>query len=196
MCGIAGIVLEGGNVARADLVRMISALHHRGPDGSGVLEAGRCGLAHSRLSIIDLATGSQPIANETRTVWAVFSGEVFNYLELRSELQLRGHRFSTLSDSETIVHAYEEYGDEFVEHLNGQFAIAIWDATRQRLILARDRAGIRPLFYARLDGRFLFASEIKAIRAVGAAELSSIQSRLESCSPSGAMSAPGRHSKG
>jgi asparagine synthase (glutamine-hydrolysing) len=171
LCGIAGIVLEGGTVARADLLRMISTLRHRGPDGSGVLEAGRCGLAHVRLSIIDLATGAQPIANESRTVWTVFSGEIFNYLELRAELQSRGHRFSTQSDTETIVHAYEEYGDSFVERLNGQFAIAIWDVPRQRLVLARDRTGIRPLFYARLDGRLLFASEIKAIRAVAGSRL-------------------------
>lgn len=144
---------------------MIHTLHHRGPDGYGFHVDGPVGLAHARLSIIDLATGDQPIANEDRSVWTVFNGEIFNYIELRAELARLGHVFRTTSDTETIVHAYEEYGDDFVQHLNGQFAIAVWDAKRRRLVLARDRVGIRPLFVQRDGNRILFGSEIKAIFA-------------------------------
>ncbi len=143
--------------------RMIATLRHRGPDGLQWMTRGACALAHARLSIIDLQTGRQPIANEDESVWTVANGEIFNYLELRAELESLGHRFATRSDTEVIVHAYEEYGERFVERLNGQFAIALWDAERERLILARDRVGIRPLFHARSAGRLLFASEIKAI---------------------------------
>ncbi len=125
---------------------MIQSLHHRGPDGQGFYADARCGLAHARLSIIDLSHGDQPMANEDRTVWTVFNGEIFNYIELRTALQKAGHTFRTQSDTEVIVHLYEEYGTRFVDHLNGQFAIALWDTKRQRFILARDRAGIRPLF--------------------------------------------------
>jgi asparagine synthase (glutamine-hydrolysing) len=145
---------------------MIGQLRHRGPDGLGFFENSEIGLAHSRLSIIDLSTGDQPISNEDKTVWTIFNGEIFNYVELRRELESAGHRFSTQSDTETIVHAYEEYGDDFVKKLNGQFAIALWDARRHRLLLARDRLGIRPLFYSWQGGSLLFASEVKAIRAV------------------------------
>lgn len=143
---------------------MIRALSHRGPDGFGFLERGPVRLAHARLSIIDLQTGDQPIANEDQTIWVVFNGEIFNYLELRKTLEQRGHTFRTNSDTETIVHAYEEYGDSFVDHLNGQFAIALWDEPRRRLVLARDRAGIRPLFYCRNGNTLLFASEVKALQ--------------------------------
>lgn len=142
---------------------MITALHHRGPDGYGFHREGQVGLAHARLSIIDLEGGGQPIHNEDRTVWVVFNGEIFNYIELRTALEGQGHRFYTHSDTEVIVHLYEQYGDKFVEHLNGQFAIALWDAPRKRLLLARDRAGIRPLFYTQVGGRLLFASEVKAL---------------------------------
>ena len=147
---------------------MIRSLHHRGPDGYGFHESGPVGLAHARLSIIDLAGGWQPIHNEDRTVWTVFNGEIFNYIELRAELEALGHRFATNSDTETIVHAYEQFGLAFVEHLNGQFAIALWDETRQRLVLARDRVGIRPLFYCLDRNQLLFASEVKALAAGGA----------------------------
>jgi len=147
---------------------MIRSLHHRGPDGFGFHESGPVGLAHARLSIIDLAGGWQPIHNEDRTVWTVFNGEIFNYIELRAELEALGHRFATNSDTETIVHAYEEFGLAFVEHLNGQFAIALWDEPRQRLVLARDRVGIRPLFYCVDRSQLLFASEVKALAAGGA----------------------------
>lgn len=162
-----------GRAAAPDLERMIATLRHRGPDGLKHLYRPPCMLAHARLSIIDLETGTQPIANEDESVWTVLNGEIFNYIELRGELEALGHRFRTRSDTEVIVHAYEEYGVRFVERLNGQFAIALWDIPRQRLVLARDRVGIRPLFYARSPGLLLFASEIKAILAAapGAAAL-------------------------
>ena len=164
MCGIAGILNLAGTPPRRDeLAAMIAALSHRGPDGTGFYCEGEIGLAHARLSIIDLAGGRQPIHNEDRTVWTSFNGEIFNYLELRSELEAAGHRFYTRSDTEVIVHAYEEYGNRFVERLNGQFAIALWDQKRRRLVLARDRTGIRPLFCTHAAGRLLFASEMKAL---------------------------------
>ena len=168
MCGIAGF---SGPDVRADAARpvleaMIHTLHHRGPDGYGYHAADGIGLAHARLSIIDLATGDQPIRNERGDVWTVFNGEIFNYIELRAALVAEGHRFYTQSDTEVIVHLYDRYGDAFVDHLNGQFAIALWDARRRRLVLARDRAGIRPLFHTRARGRIWFASEIKALLAV------------------------------
>lgn len=144
---------------------MLPALCHRGPDGSGVYldSSGRIGLGHTRLSIIDLAGGAQPMANEDQTVWVSFNGEIFDYIELRETLLKAGHRFSTHSDTEVIVHAYEQYGDDFVQYLNGQFAIALWDANRRRLLLVRDRVGILPLFYTRQGRQLLFASEIKAL---------------------------------
>ncbi|MFT3762460.1 MAG: asparagine synthase (glutamine-hydrolyzing) [Pseudoxanthomonas sp.] len=165
MCGIAGIAVPAGAPppAMATLKAMISALHHRGPDGYGFHVEDGIGLAHARLSIIDLATGDQPIHNERRDVWTVFNGEIFNYVELRRELEAQGHRFYTQSDTEVIVHLYDRHGDDFVRYLNGQFAIALWDARRRRLVLARDRAGIRPLYHASRDGRTWFASEVKAL---------------------------------
>jgi asparagine synthase (glutamine-hydrolysing) len=155
---------------------MIGALRHRGPDGFGYFSDGPVGLAHARLAIIDLSTGDQPIHNETRDVWTVFNGEIFNYVELRAELEQRGHRFYTRSDTEVIVHLYEDFGDRFVEKLNGQFAIALWDAKQQRLLLARDRAGIRPLFMARCGSRLYFASEMKSLFTV-APELKQFDAR-------------------
>jgi asparagine synthase (glutamine-hydrolysing) len=166
MCGIAGIVAlspQGAAPQRVELEQMITRLHHRGPDGFGFYEDGRAGLAHARLSIIDVAGGGQPIHNEDRSVWVVFNGEIVNYVELRAELELRDHAFYTRSDTEVIVHLYEQHGIDFVHHLNGQFAIALWDGRRRRLVLARDRTGIRPLFYTVHDGRLVFASEIKAL---------------------------------
>ncbi len=166
MCGIAGALLVEGEAALPDPARMIATLRHRGPDGTGCFRSPTCVLANARLSIIDLETGDQPLANEDESVWTVLNGEIFNYLELRAELKALGHRFRTRSDTEVIVHAYEEYGDRFVERLSGQFAIALWDGRRQRLLLARDPVGIRPLFYTRTAGQLLFASEVKAILAV------------------------------
>jgi len=167
MCGIAGSVsLRGGPPPSLDdLHAMLGALRHRGPDEFGIYLDGRAGLAHARLSIIDLATGQQPLANEDGTLWVVFNGEVFNYLELRTELRALGHRFRTESDTEVIVHAYEAWGEAAFARLNGQFAVALWDASGGRLVLARDRLGVRPLHLAEHGGRLWFASEVKAIFA-------------------------------
>ena len=169
MCGIAGIVRlsqKGAVPQRAELREMIERLHHRGPDGYGYYEDVQVGLAHARLSIIDLEGGSQPIHNEDRSVWVVFNGEIFNYIELRAELESSGHRFYTQSDTEVLVHLYEQHGLEFLHHLNGQFAIALWDSRRRRLVLARDRTGIRPVFYTQHNHRLVFASEIKSLFAL------------------------------
>jgi asparagine synthase (glutamine-hydrolysing) len=165
MCGIAGIFDCHGRAppAEASLRAMLVQLRHRGPDGDGIHIDGQLGLAHARLSILDLEGGAQPIHNEDRSVWVVFNGEIFNYIELRADLLQRGHRFYTESDTEVLVHLYEEYGDDFPRHLNGQFAIALWDARQRRLILVRDRVGILPLFYTIHGGSLIFASEIKAI---------------------------------
>jgi asparagine synthase (glutamine-hydrolysing) len=170
MCGIAGVFHFDRARApeRAPLERMVNAISHRGPDGTGYhLEPG-VGLGHARLSIIDLGGGAQPIHNEDSTVWISYNGEVFNYIELRSFLEQRGHQFYTHSDTEVIVHLYEELGDRFVEELNGQFAFALWDRNRRRLLLVRDRTGILPLYYAQQDGSVWFASEVKALLASGA----------------------------
>ncbi|BCO07657.1 asparagine synthetase B [Desulfolithobacter dissulfuricans] len=166
MCGIAGYFRVQDNKATFDLrslERMIWSLRHRGPDGFGFFQDQRTGLAHARLSIIDLEGGWQPIHNEDKTLWVVFNGEIFNYPELRQDLIARGHRFATDSDTEVIVHLYEEKGPDCLEDLNGQFAIALYDQKEQALFLARDRMGIRPLFYTRHDGHILFGSEIKAL---------------------------------
>ena len=167
MCGIAGFFGRSGPAEEdlATLQKMIFEVRHRGPDGFGFRTGTGVGLAHARLSIIDLATGDQPIRNELGTVWTVFNGEIFNYLELREALKGHGHRFYTESDTEVIVHLYDRYGDRFVEHLNGQFAIALWDSERGRLLLARDRAGIRPLYHTAAHGRVWFGSEVKSLLA-------------------------------
>lgn len=170
MCGIAGIFDPNGvrAIDRAALERMNDRLHHRGPDEGGVhLEAG-LGLAHRRLSIIDLASGQQPLANEDGTVWVVFNGEIYNFQELAKELSALGHVFRTHSDTEVIVHAWEAWGETCVERFRGMFAFALWDRNHQTLFLARDRLGVKPLYYARLaDGTLLFGSELKAILAHG-----------------------------
>lgn len=145
---------------------MISQVHHRGPDGTGMYVDGPVGLAHARLSIIDLSGGGQPIHNEDKSIWVVFNGEIFNFIELRRVLEVKGHRFATKSDTEVIVHLYEEHGEDFVDHLNGQFAIALWDGRGRRLVLARDRTGIRPLFFTNVMGRTYFSSEIKSLFAI------------------------------
>jgi asparagine synthase (glutamine-hydrolysing) len=165
MCGIAGILSLGEPDQASEPVvrRMLAMLRHRGPDEFGILLGTHIALGSARLSIIDLSTGQQPISNEDGTLWIVFNGEVFNYLELRAELEARGHRFSTHTDTEVIVHLYEEYGPGCLSRLNGQFAIAIWNERDRTLFLARDRVGVRPLFYARLPNALVFASEIKSI---------------------------------
>ena len=165
MCGIAGIVRIDGAPADASLVRqMTSRLAHRGPDGDGFFVEGAVGLGHRRLSIIDVEGGAQPISNEDQTVHATFNGEIYNFRELRKQLESSGHRFRTSSDSEILVHAWEQWGTECVHRLRGMFAFAIWDKNRECLFLARDRLGIKPLHYTLLDdGLLVFASELKAI---------------------------------
>ncbi|HMK37549.1 MAG TPA: asparagine synthetase B, partial [Desulfomonilaceae bacterium] len=150
MCGICGIFLlpHESRADRALLERINSTMRHRGPDDDGYYLSGSVGLAMRRLSIIDLEGGNQPITNEDGSVWIVFNGEIYNYPELRAELAAKGHVFQTRSDTEVIVHLYEEMGEECVTRLNGMFAFAIWDAGRHRLMLARDRLGIKPLYYA------------------------------------------------
>lgn len=167
MCGLAGIYnFRSGAAPGAELLsRMAVLLRHRGPDGYGRYLDGPVGLSHARLSIVDLYTGDQPIHNEDRSVWVVFNGEIFNYVELRESLEAAGHRFYTHTDTEVLVHLYERHGEAFVDHLNGQFAIALWDGGNARLILARDRVGILPLFYRETPGGICFASEAKAILA-------------------------------
>ena len=147
---------------------MAEAIRHRGPDGEGYLIKGPVGLGHRRLAIIDLESGQQPLGNEDDSVSIVFNGEIYNYRTLRAELAQKGHTLRTQSDTETIVHLYEEYGPRCVQHLRGMFAFALWDAPRQRLLLARDRLGQKPLFYTRQQDRFLFASEVKGLFASGA----------------------------
>src|SRR5919109_1593118 len=153
MCGIVGQVrVDGRGVDEALLHRMCAALEHRGPDSRGVYLEPGVGLGIQRLRIIDLATGDQPIFNEDRTVAVVLNGEIYNYRELRDRLRKSGHRFATQSDTEVIAHLYEEEGAGCVRSLNGMFALAIWDSSRQRLVLARDRVGKKPLFYSHHAG--------------------------------------------
>lgn len=164
MCGICGFSnLDGSLADRALLDRMVSAMRHRGPDGHGVFVDAAVALGHTRLSIIDLATGAQPLGNEDGAIQVTFNGEIYNYVELREELLAAGHQFRTRSDTEVIVHAYEEWGLDCVSRFNGMFAFAIWDARTQRLFIARDHLGIKPLYFARSPSRFIFASEIKAL---------------------------------
>ncbi|HEX6973424.1 MAG TPA: asparagine synthase (glutamine-hydrolyzing) [Vicinamibacterales bacterium] len=169
MCGIAGIVaadrLYPDDRERAIAMRDIIA--HRGPDDAGLFVDDVAALAHRRLSIVDLAAGHQPLANENDSIWIVFNGEIYNHADVRQTLEASGHRYKTRSDTETIIHAYEQWGDACVEHLRGMFAFAIWDAPRRRLLLSRDRLGVKPLYWTRVGGRLLFASEIKAILESG-----------------------------
>jgi len=166
MCGIAGLIHFDGRPAGSGLLYdMIHTLEHRGPDDLGVHVEQNVGLAHARLSIIDLAGGAQPMCNEDASLWITFNGEIFNYLELREDLLARGHRFVTRSDTEVILHLYEEKGADCVHELNGQWAFAIWDQKQRLLFLSRDRLGVRPLFYTTTDHTFLFGSEIKALFA-------------------------------
>ncbi|MFZ2088484.1 MAG: asparagine synthase (glutamine-hydrolyzing) [Desulfobaccales bacterium] len=167
MCGFCGMLNfdEEAPADREVLERMTVTLQHRGPDDVGHYLAGPVGLGHRRLSIIDLATGRQPLSNEDGSIWIVYNGELYNYREMRAKLEKAGHSFATLSDTEVIVHAYEEYGAESLKAMNGMFAFALWDARRRRLLLARDRMGIKPLYYARLPRCFVFGSELKALLA-------------------------------
>lgn len=168
VCGISGIFEydESRVMDRAVVHGMNEALRHRGPDDEGIYVDRGIGLGHRRLSIIDVAGGHQPISNEDQSVWVLLNGEIYNYPELSRDLEARGHRFSTRSDTEAIVHLYEEYGDECFSRLRGMFAIAIWDSRRHRLVLARDRIGKKPLYYFADGQRIVFASELKALLAV------------------------------
>src|SRR2546428_1478301 len=164
MCGIAGIMsFNGRPVSCEEMGAMGTAMVHRGPDNEGFYIGPGVGLGMRRLSIIDLQTGHQPVHNEDGTVWVVFNGEIYNFRDLRRKLEQRGHVFSTATDTEVIVHLYEDFGPHCVEHLRGMFAFALWDGRRRQLLLARDRLGIKPLYYAEIAGRLLFASELKAI---------------------------------
>lgn len=165
MCGVAGMVTvdQIGEAGQCLVKQMCRVITHRGPDDEGFYFSQRVGLGIRRLSIIDIQTGHQPVLNEDGTIAVVLNGEIYNYRELRRDLEQKGHRFATQGDTETIVHGYEEYGDDCVTHLRGMFCFALWDEKRQRLLLARDRIGIKQLYYAEVDGQLLFGSEIKCI---------------------------------
>jgi asparagine synthase (glutamine-hydrolysing) len=164
MCGIAGIVTsEAASIDVNRLTSMTMMLNHRGPDDRGVHVEPGLGFGHARLSIVDLAGGRQPMSNADGSLWITFNGEIFNYVELREELVKKGHRFRTESDTEVLLHLYEEDGTAAVERLNGQWAFAIWNRRSQTLFLSRDPLGVRPLFYTTAGRRLLFASEIKAL---------------------------------
>ena len=163
ICGVIGTNGDLNPAVRDAIGEMTHTLHHRGPDGEGTFADTRAALGHARLAIIDRAGGAQPMPNEDRTCWVVFNGEIYNHRTLRQDLLARGHQFRTTSDTEVIVHAYEEYGTGCVEKFEGMFAFAVYDATRHEILLARDRLGKKPLFWAVLDGALHFASEIKAI---------------------------------
>ena len=164
MCGIVGIVRSDGvDIDRGLLTQMCEAIRHRGPDDDGFYVNGSVGLGMRRLAIIDLKTGQQPIHNADRSSWIVFNGEIYNYLELREKLEKLGHTFYTNSDTEAIVHAYDQYGSDCPKHLRGMFAFAIWNENTQELFLARDRVGKKPLLYAEINGEFIFGSEFTAL---------------------------------
>jgi asparagine synthase (glutamine-hydrolysing) len=167
MCGICGKL----NFDRQEpvdyqlLQRMMDLIRHRGPDGDGEYRSGPIGLGHRRLSIIDLSTGDQPMCNEDGTVWVVYNGEIYNFPELRSDLERRGHKFKSTTDTEVIIHLYEELGEGSVERFRGMFAFALWDERKQLLLLARDRVGIKPLYYTNTGKALVFGSEIKSLIA-------------------------------
>lgn len=169
MCGIAGYINTKGTVTEAKVVAMTDALRHRGPDGEGVYinESHTCGLGHRRLSFLDLSeAGKQPMTNEDGSLWITYNGEVYNYVELRAELEKRGHVFSSHTDTEVLLHGYEEWGEGLLQRLKGMFAFGIWNEKTRELFLARDRFGIKPLYYSNyVKGSFVFASEIKGIKA-------------------------------
>ncbi len=178
MCGIAGVVsaTRESNITEALVRHMCDQIRHRGPDDEGVYVADGAGLGMRRLSIIDLSTGHQPIFNEDRSAWIVFNGEIYNFLELRPDLERRGHRFTTKTDTECILHLYEDMGTDCVTRLRGMFGIAIYDKTKRKLMLARDRFGKKPMHYALHNGNLYFGSEIKSILAV-APELAAVNSQ-------------------
>lgn len=166
MCGIAGIIDQIQSVNKSQIKTMTDKLTHRGPDDEGFYIKDNVGLGHRRLSIIDIQAGAQPISNETGTIWIVFNGEIYNFRSLRKQLLEKGHKFSSDSDTEVIVHLYEDYGDRCVDYLRGMFSFALWDENKQRLYVARDRVGKKPLFYINDKNKFAFASEIKSLRTI------------------------------
>ena len=167
MCGIAGIVNHTSEpVSEQTLRKMLAYIQHRGPDQFGIYRDNNCGLVNARLSILDIAGGQQPISNEDQTLWIVYNGEIFNDLILKEDLLNKGHHFTTQTDTEVVLHLYEEYGVDFLQKINGQFAIAIWNSREKSLFLARDRIGIRPLYYSIIGSKFVFTSEIKTMLAL------------------------------
>ena len=167
MCGICGPFnfLHGKPVYPETIRRMADSIAHRGPDDEGYYMSGSLGFGFRRLSIIDLAGGHQPMSDSQEKVWVIFNGEIYNFQELREELQSRGHRFRTRSDTEVIVHGYKEWGTEVFKRLNGMFSLAIWDVQSRRLVLARDAMGIKLVYYRLADGQLTFASEIRGVLA-------------------------------
>jgi len=167
MCGIAGFLYRDASrrASIEELKPMLDRITHRGPDDWGSYLDGPLAIGMRRLSIIDLSTGHQPIHNEDETVWTVFNGEIYNFLELRPDLEAKGHKFYTNTDTEVIVHLWEEYGPEFVHHLRGMFGIAVWDTKKRTLMLVRDRLGIKPLYYCDAPDGVFFGSELKAMLA-------------------------------
>src|ERR1700682_4066003 len=168
MCGICGKLNLGVSappISAESLRRMLHPINHRGPDAEAIYMSGSVGLGHRRLKIIDLAAGKQPMCNEDGTVWITYNGEVYNYKELTAFLVGRGHRFKSSCDTEVIIHLYEEFGQDCVKHLRGMFSFAIWDENTKTLFLARDRVGIKPLYYVKTPTSFLFASEVKSLLA-------------------------------
>ena len=185
MCGIAGQFnfQRHEPVERETIVRMARSIAHRGPDDEGFFIAGPVGLGFRRLSIIDLAGGHQPMSNSEETVWIIFNGEIYNYKELRAELQSKGHQFRTNSDTEVIIHGYEEWGTDVFNHLNGMFGLAIWDVHKERLVVARDAMGIKLVYYKIANGTLTFGSEIRAILAAQESRPDVDPTALESVSP-------------
>jgi asparagine synthase (glutamine-hydrolysing) len=165
MCGIAGRLNfdETRPIDRERLTAMTSVVAHRGPDADGFFIGAGIGLGHRRLSIIDLSTGDQPVANEDRTIWTVYNGEIYNFAEIRTELVSFGHHFRTNTDTEVIVHGYEQWGDRVVDRFRGMFAFALWDDRKRRLLLVRDRLGVKPLYYCATASGVAFGSEIKSL---------------------------------
>ena len=167
MCGIVGIVcFDGAPVESNDLKRMTDRMFHRGPDDEGFYIDSSFGIGMRRLSIIDLKSGKQPLTNESGTLQVVMNGEIYNYLELRKILKSKGHQFNTGSDTEVIVHLFEEYGIDCINHLNGMFAFALFDKKKQQLWIVRDRAGIKPLYYVEIEDNLYFSSDVKSLREI------------------------------
>src|ERR671933_568803 len=165
MCGIAGVLYFDGTAAQPEILKpMTDVIAHRGPDGEGIYTSGAVGLGHRRLAILDLSpAGKQPMSNEDGTIWVTFNGEIYNFGEIRQELSDRGHKFRSQTDTEVIVHAYEEWGTDCLKRFNGMFAFGLWDEKKRCLWLVRDRLGVKPLFYCHSSRFLLFGSEIKAI---------------------------------